>query len=91
LSFQEPSKVADALSLIWNETHKWAKIAAAMGVDESFVKIKLKLISDRRNAIVHQSDKDPLLNTKTPICLTECEDITKFIHLCGRSIVALVR
>lgn len=65
LSFQHPDKVSDGLSLIWDEKQKWNKIAAVMGSTGSFVSTKMKLIVGRRNAIVHESDMDPLTNSKT--------------------------
>jgi len=34
LAFQDPSKVADALSYIWNENDKWGKISNLMGMSK---------------------------------------------------------
>lgn len=90
LSFQHPDKINDGLSLIWNEKHKWAKIGAAMGTTGPAAVTQMKLIASRRNAIVHESDMDPLSNTKTPISRSECEAITDFVHNCGQAIVNLV-
>jgi hypothetical protein len=50
----------------------------------------LKLISTRRNAIVHEADMDPLTNARTPITRAEANDITDFLEKCGTSIVNLV-
>jgi len=58
LSFQEPEKVSEALSLIWNENHKWQKIATSMGKNQNDVKTELKNIVIRRNQIVHEGDFD---------------------------------
>lgn len=91
LSFQDPSKVADGLAYIWEEKDKWVRIAATMGLPTDDVKTKMKLIVARRNAIVHESDSDPLSTIKTPITRAECNDITDFLELCGTSIVGLVR
>lgn len=91
LSFQHPDKVSDGLSLIWNEKQKWNSIGAEMGLQGSYVSTKMKIIASRRNAIVHESDMDPLTNTKTPISRSECNDITDFIEACGQAIVNLVR
>ncbi|HVI30179.1 hypothetical protein [Hansschlegelia sp.] len=90
ISFQQPDNVASGLALIWPEQHKWAAIAAAMGLPAGTVATKLKLIATRRNAIVHESDMDPLSNTKSELTKAESADITDFILLCGRSIVGLV-
>jgi hypothetical protein len=90
LSFQEPTKVADGLSFIWNEKNKWQKIASQMGWDVDDAKKKLKLIATRRNAIVHESDIDPVSGMKNAITRPECDEITNFLELCGKSIVALI-
>jgi hypothetical protein len=90
MSFQDPTKVADGLSYIWDEKDKWTKIASAMGWPVEDAKTKLKLIVGRRNAIVHESDCDPLSNIKSPITRAECNGVTDFIELCGNSIGSLV-
>ncbi|RWQ57825.1 HEPN domain-containing protein [Mesorhizobium sp.] len=90
LSFQDPDKVTDGLSLIWKEKQKWAKIAAAMGKTADDARTTLKLIVGRRNAIVHESDMNPLTNVKTTISAAETKDVTDFLQNCGTSIVGLV-
>jgi len=90
LSYQEPGKICDGLSYIWPEKHKWQKIAADMGVDEDASKTRLKLIATRRNAIVHESDIDPVTGAKTAIQQSESDEISAFIRSCGHSIVKLV-
>jgi hypothetical protein len=90
LSFQDPAKVAEGLANIWDENDKWTKIAGVMGWSAEDAKTKLKLIVQRRNAIVHESDSDPLSNVKTPITRAECKDVTDFMALCGNSIASLV-
>jgi hypothetical protein len=91
LSFQDPDRLAEGLSLIWDEASKWDKIAARMGTTASVARTRLKLIVGRRNAIVHEADMHPITNIKTPLAATECSDITDFIHECGRAVVVLVR
>ncbi len=58
LAFQDPDKIADALSFIWDEPHKWQAIRRLMKtpITETDLKIKLKNIVLRRNQIVHQGD-----------------------------------
>lgn len=58
LSFQYPDKIADALSYIWGESHKWRIIASKMRVPISEIDLKTKLtnIVSRRNQIVHEGD-----------------------------------
>jgi hypothetical protein len=91
LSFQDPDKLVDGLSLIWPAKNKWADIAKEMAVDPDAGRTRLKLISARRNAIVHEADMHPLTNIKTAITLAECEDISKFIQSCGQAVVKLVK
>lgn len=90
LSFQHPDKVSKGLSLIWTEKHKWDKIGEKMGFTGHFASTQMKIISVRRNAIVHESDIDPLTNLKNPITRAECERLTDFVQLCGNAIVDLV-
>jgi hypothetical protein len=91
IAFQDPDKISDGLSLIWDEKQKWDKIAAQMGEPASTVRTRLKLIVARRNAIVHEADMSPLTTIKTPITKTECSEITDFLHVCGRAITNLVK
>src|SRR5579862_3851877 len=90
MSFQDPVKVAEGLSFIWDEKHKWQKISGVMGQDADDVRKQLKLISVRRNAIVHESDIDPFSNTKTSITRVECAEVTDFLSECGNAIGGLV-
>lgn len=90
LSFQHPDKISEGLSMIWSEKQKWQKIAAAMGQTSDATTTRLRLIVSRRNAIVHESDMDPLSNAKTPIARPEVDDATQFIEACGISIATLV-
>ena len=66
LAFQDPDKIVDALSLIWDEPHKWQVISSNMAtnISENDLKIKLKNIVIRRNQIVHQGD---CLSTQYPL------------------------
>ena len=89
-SYQDPDKVADGLSYIWGEGQKWQKIAGQMGLSDSDTRKTLKLIADRRNAIVHEADIDPVTKTKYNIAKSECGEITDFLHKCGNEIAKLV-
>ncbi len=91
LSFQEPAKVADGLSLIWGETHKWQKIANLMNSDENSVKLKLKTIVDRRNNIVHEADIDPYSGTRYPIAKNETNDAIQHISNVADAIYNLIK
>lgn len=90
LSFQDPNKIAEGLSLIWSEVHKWQAIANSMGISVNDAKKTLKLISIRRNAIVHEADTDPFTGARTPISRAEANDISDFLERCGTAIVNLV-
>jgi len=57
-SFQEPDKIKEALSLIWNEQHKWQKIADKMEITQYELTTILKNIVIRRNQIAHEADID---------------------------------
>lgn len=83
LAFQEPDKIADALSYIWNEPNKWDIISGNMAtsIDSTMLKTKLKNIVVRRNQIVHEGD---CLSTNMPltqqaISLSDTEDVIQFI------------
>ena len=90
LSFQDPPKVVDGLSLIWNEKHKWKRICKMMNHEPTSAKTKLKLIVARRNAIVHEADIDPISGEKTVIDPLDCTTSTEFVALCGCAIADLI-
>lgn len=90
VSFQDPVKIGDGLSYIWNEPQKWQKIGAALGMSDAVVKTQLKLIADRRNAIVHEADIDPVTNIKIPIAKNDSESSLIFLQSCGNAIANLV-
>lgn len=90
VSYQDPVKVADGLSYIWDEGQKWQKISEKMAQSDSVIRTTLKLIADRRNTIVHEADIDPLTNEKLSITKAECEELTDFLHRCGNEIAKLV-
>lgn len=90
LSFQDPTKVADGLSFIWNEPQKWQQIALGLGMSDEDAKRKLKLVATRRNAIVHEADLDPVTNKKQGITRAEASDSTDFLLALGNRICHLV-
>lgn len=90
-SFQEPDKMTNALSLIWNEPHKWQKIAQAMGQSEQDVKVELKNNVIRRNQIVHESDIDLFTGLQTPILNSDVEGSVNFIDTLCNKIFDLVK
>lgn len=83
LAFQYPDKIADALSLIWDEANKWDVIGRTMvpPVPAPDLKTKLKNIVLRRNQIVHEGDcfsLSPPLGQQ-PISLSDVNDVVSFI------------
>lgn len=83
LAFQEPDKIADALSYIWNEPNKWNVISGNMAthIDPVTLKTKLKNIVVRRNQIVHEGDcfSTSIPLTQQPISHSDIEDVIHFI------------
>jgi RiboL-PSP-HEPN len=90
ISYQEPSRIAEGLSYIWEEKQKWQKISAEIGLSDKDIKTKLKLIASRRNAIVHEYDIDLSSNSKYPINKDDCQSTTDFLEQCGEAIVKLI-
>jgi hypothetical protein len=90
LSFQDPSKIADGLSYIWNEGYKWQRISLGLAMTEGDAKRKQKLIATRRNAIVHEADLDPVSSQKQVITRAEATDVCDFLLALGNRICDLV-
>lgn len=90
LSFQDPSKIADGLSYIWNSNQKWQQIALGLGITDDIAKRKQRLIVTRRNTIVHEADLDPVTNEKQSITRPEAADISTFLLTLGNRIFDLV-
>jgi hypothetical protein len=90
ISFQHPDNIKAGLSLIWDEEHKWAKIANNMNIDERNLKHTLKNLVLRRNQIVHEGDFNVISNTMQDIQENEVRDIVNFIDDIGNSIYKLV-
>ena len=91
VAYQDPNKIAEGLSLIWNEPHKWQAIASRIGIDPSTARTTLKTISDQRNRIVHEADMDIVTGYKYPITLSDTRAATTFISDCGRAVYDLVK
>lgn len=92
LSFQDPDKIQEALSLVWDESHKWQKIAAFIGngSTESSLKVALKVAVARRNLIVHEADIDPSTNARTAISAADIETAAHLVRSIGTAISHLV-
>ncbi|MGE6795416.1 HEPN domain-containing protein [Psychrobacter okhotskensis] len=80
LSFQDPKKIADALSLFWDDNQKWQTIASQLGSDQNTIKVELKNIIIRRNQIVHEADFDAFQNQLQIIKANDVENSVEFIN-----------
>ena len=83
LAFQDPDKIADALAYIWDKPNKWDIISSNMKtlISAKDLKTKLKNIIVRRNQIVHEGDClfTTMSLSQQPICLSDTEDVIRFI------------
>jgi hypothetical protein len=66
-SYQDPKKIGEGLSLIWQEEHKWQTIATMLNLNERDTKTQLETIVSRRNQIVHEADIN-LQTNLLPFC-----------------------
>ena len=89
-SFMDPVKLADALSLVWSEEHKWQVIADAIGEDQKQIKTELRNIFQRRNAIVHEADRNPVTNEKIEILKEDADRIESFVSNLGEAVYSLI-
>jgi len=90
LAFQDPDKIGDALSYIWDETHKWQMIALKLGMEEKTVKIELKNIVIRRNQIVHEGDYSDSIFDRQDIYQEDVAYVLEFVKKLGCAIYDLV-
>jgi len=90
LSFQDPDKISDALSLIWEEKQKWQRIALSLNMSDDYLKKRLKNIVSRRNQIAHEADIDIQTNLRNSIDENDAKESVDFIFNLGESIFKLV-
>lgn len=90
ISFQQPEKIAEGLSLIWEEEHKWQKISEEMQKNMKEVKTMLKNIIIRRNQIVHEADTSIVSGDKNPISAEDTENVIVFIESLCNAIFKIV-
>jgi hypothetical protein len=90
-AFENPEKISDALSYIWNEKNKWKVIADRIGKSESDIKIQLKNISIRRNQIVHEGDYANRELQRQSIAKDDVIEVIGFIEKVGESIYAIIQ
>lgn len=90
-SYQDPQKVADGLSYIWNEKNKWKIVADYLGMSDRDCKTQLNNISIRRNQIVHQSDYPDSMSEPQEIYIEDILEIKTFIKSLGVAIYNIVK
>jgi hypothetical protein len=78
-SFQHPDKIADGLSYVWAEKHKWQYIAGVLGVPIDYLKGTMESIVDRRNLIAHNADYDESRGEKLPVDKLQALEVVKFL------------
>lgn len=91
LAFQAPEKIADALSLIWDEQYKWQVLSTAMAIPQATITTKLKTIISRRNQIVHEADLDLLTGIRNTVEKADIDDVVLFIETLSAAIFNAVR
>ena len=91
LSFQDPDKITDGLSLIWDENHKWHKLSESIGIPERDLKTQLKTIISSRNQIVHEADIDLLSGQRNTIDKADIDIVVSFIETLSEAIFDAVK
>lgn len=91
LAFEDPDKISDALSNIWDANDKWKLIADRMYEDKNTVKITLKNIVTRRNQIAHEGDYIDDLGNRQIIEKADTDVVLNFINKIGTAIYECVR
>ena len=91
LSFQDPDKISDGLCLIWDDDHKWQKIATYIGTSQHEVKTRLKTVISRRNQIVHEADIDFITGKKSEIDKSDIDSVILFVEQVAEAIFNIIR
>jgi hypothetical protein len=86
LSFQFPDKIADAVRL-FSPVQLWDAVGRELASPSQHVKLRLRLIVDRRNKIAHEADIDPTNpGFRWPIDRTMTDESIAFISQVGEAI-----
>lgn len=91
LAFEDPDKISDALSNIWEANDKWKLIADNLGENKNTVKVTLKNIVTRRNQIAHEGDYIDDIGNRQIIEKADVEDVLNFIEKIGAAIYNCVK
>jgi hypothetical protein len=86
LSFQFPDKIADAVRL-FSPVKLWETVGTELALPPEHVKLRLRLIVERRNKIAHEADIDPTNpGFRWPIDKTMSDESLAFIVQVGEAI-----
>jgi hypothetical protein len=86
LSFQYPDKIADAVRL-FSPVQLWDAVGRELALPSERVKLRLRLIVDRRNKIAHEADIDPTNpGFRWPIDRTMSDESLVFVSQVGGAI-----
>ena len=89
-SFQDPDKLADAIRLV-SSIKLWESVGTELGQKPKDLKIRLKLIVDRRNQIAHEADLDPSSpGFRWAIDAVMVNDTIDFVERLGNAIFKIV-
>jgi hypothetical protein len=77
-TYQRPDDISQGLHLI-SPKNAWGAVGKSMKTPASSVKLRLNLIVDQRNAIVHQAHIDPITHLRIPIMEQDSQEATTFI------------
>ncbi len=78
-AFQQPDKIADAVRL-YSDAELWPRVATELLNRIEDIKLRLRLLIERRNKIAHEADLDPSFpGTRWPINATMVEDSVEFV------------
>lgn len=91
LAFQAPEKIAEALSLIWNNQYKWQTLATTLGTDQQTLTTQLKTIVNRRNQIVHEADLDLTTGVRSNVDKIDIDEVIDFIEKLAEAIFNAVK
>ena len=78
-TFQKAEDVADGLAYVWNEKHKWGKIAASIGLPAKTAKQKLNGICARRDIIVHNADHNEATGNLIPCNRFDAQEVVNYV------------
>ncbi|UWQ21286.1 hypothetical protein [Jannaschia sp. W003] len=85
-TFQKPDDIADGLSYVWEEKHKWQRIAGELNVDAADLRRKVLEIMARRDLIVHSMDYDLALGRRLSVSKNDAQANIQLI----KSLVATI-